>query len=171
MASRPDPKTGKRQKTGGRTVSTRNKATKEALESAKATGETPADILLRLARDAAREYDVFMAGLAETAQQIKDIPEPAEQIKAAAMLAKQAQAARLHATEVAGAAAPYFNPRLATVEATLKGRIVVGRRVLASGKKPAAPATRRSKGDELEVELEDAPAPRSRRRRPGQADG
>jgi hypothetical protein len=91
----------KGRKTGGRQAGTRNKVSREAVQKAQETGDLPADILLRLAREAELHY--------------RDVAKRPK-VKPAVLVAL-----RTHAKDCAQAAAPYFNPKLSTIEAKVKG--------------------------------------------------
>lgn len=109
---------GGKREGAGKPKSAKNKRQAEALAKAEATGETPADILLRLARDAAAEYDAVMK-----ANPIEDMEEGnADALKT---LQEVRKTARLGAKACAEAAAPYFNPRLSNVDLGQMGPIEV----------------------------------------------
>jgi hypothetical protein len=103
----------KGRKTGGRQAGTRNKVTRAAVAKAKETGDLPADILLRLARDAEIHYRTV-------AERPKVKP---------AVLA----ALRAHAKDCAQAAAPYFNPKLSTIESRVTGDLGLTVKIVRQG--------------------------------------
>lgn len=110
----------------GRKMHAKNKRTKEALAMAQATGETPAEILLRLSRDAAAEYmrllDELPAKLASAELGAQDAEERAKLVRDAR---GDVSKARAEARACAEAAAPYFNPRLAQVEQRHSGSVTL----------------------------------------------
>lgn len=93
----------KRAKTGGRQKGSRNKLKEEAIAVAKAAGRTPAEVLLRLTLDAEQDY-VRVFDL--TPPEMRGIDKTLVDL-------------RKHALDCASAAAPYFNPKLAQIEAKL----------------------------------------------------
>lgn len=148
-----------------RTPNARNKRTKEAVERAAATGEMPADILLRLARDAAKDYDAFAADHSLDVMLARMNKTPDEDtIKALVQLAKMRVSLREHVIAAADAAAPFFNARLATIQHNHRGKIIVSRRKVTSGKGGARPKPIAE--DALNIELDDETPPASGKRDP-----